>query len=304
MIQLAFIENHYPFCEFKWIEEGKIIETEKGKKRVEIWTDKETLDAHIEWREKLAKETDSLTDRMIQTANGDKAVETDTGWLTLHDYVDHPYPVTSNVKQTGHFIGMYASVKMDNSMGRLNLANWQEDALFLSKSIKLKLKQKGLIERLRVEAEDRVKKAEVLFKEESAEEAASVLSIESPSQAKMIYGRMYWENQGKSFQNKYLVLRSFLKEWVEANGTGELTHLFDGLDETFPLREQKGRQLLAAIVYPHEYISFMKWLNEAGESTEIEERVNSLMKEWDIMKTLTEHVAEWIREPERRLSNV
>lgn len=202
MIELDHIEESYPFQDLRWVDEGRIIETNKGKKVLKFWLDEHILQAHILWREELTKQTGVLTDRMIQTSHGEKAIYTDAGWVTLHDVVEDPYPVWDHPNKIGAFLGRYITMPYGGgeSGGSLSLSeeNIYSDRERLVQSLPVRSVSHKLVDKLKDEALTRLEKvANVIEGNELTDTHHRVVSIYTLAQAKLVHGQLFWENNEK-----------------------------------------------------------------------------------------------------------
>ncbi|WP_416151381.1 hypothetical protein ACM26V_10575 [Salipaludibacillus sp. HK11] len=302
MIQLDHIERSYPFRNVSWIQKNKIINTEKGKKAIEVWTDEDLLNWHIQWRERLAEETGVLTNRVIQTKTGAKALSTDIGWITIHDVVDSLFPISENPYELGRFLGKYASIETE-----------QLPPPIIDQAIQRKIEfedvhmaptpSSSLLEKTRREAVRRVKKAEELM--EGCDKRVSktkVTKVESLDQAKSVQGQLFWENKEKEVEHCIDMLCSCFREWVTSYGIDDIGRLLDGVNETFQLEEDAGQMLLARFVYPNEYESFVEWFHDKRNENEINTQLNHLTQQWDVTKTIVEQLVHWLEQKKEKVS--
>jgi len=294
MIQLYQIENNYPFQEVSWYQKNKVIETDKGKKIIRIWTDENQLNWHINWRERLSEETGILTDRVIRTNHGEKALATDIGWITIHDVVDSLFPISEFPFEMGRFLGTYATIEVEGDQpvsvnGRK--INWDQidniSASFLS--------SKKLLSNIRKEAVHRANKADELLKNTSDRLAAKrVVKIRTLKQAKNVQGQFFWENNERDLESSMEMLCSCLREWVSEYGEGQLDTLLKGMNTTCSLENDQGKELLAHFVYPKELESFLEWFDEERNEEEVNQKLDHLCRQWDISKTIVEHIVHWL----------
>ncbi|WP_078579643.1 hypothetical protein [Salipaludibacillus agaradhaerens] len=301
MIELDHIEESYPFQHLRWVDEGRIIDTNKGKKCLKFWPDEHMLQAQITWREELTKQTGVLTDRMIQTSNGEKAISTGAGWITLHDMVEDLYPVWNHPNKIGAFLGHYITMPYRYTMSSgslpLNDENISLDRERLVQSLPVRSVSYKLVDKLKKEALTRLERvASFLKRHELTDTPNEVVSIYTLAQAKLVHGELFWENNEKKSTSPYKVLRRCLGEWE--NRGDSLYLLLNGLNRTFPLNKDRGTLLLAHIVYPYEMIKFINRLMQETDITPGQEKaqLNDLVTEWDTNKRVCETMVDWLQD--------
>jgi len=294
MIQLYQIENNYPFEEVSWYQKNKMIETDKGKKIIGIWTDENQLNWHINWREQLSEETGVLTDRVICTNHGEKALATDIGWITVHDVVDSLFPISEFPFEIGRFLGTYATIETEGaqpvSMNRRTI-DWDQIDNIPASS----LSSKKLLNKIRKEAVRRANKADELLKNASDRLATiRVVKMRTLKQAKNVQGQLFWENNERDLESSTDMLCTCLREWVSEYGEGQLDTLLNGINTTCSLENDNGQLLLARFVYPKELESFLEWFDEERNEEEVNKKLDHLCRQWDISKTIVEHMVHWL----------
>ncbi|MCR6111516.1 hypothetical protein HXA35_14290 [Bacillus sp. A301a_S52] len=301
MIELDHIEESYPFQSLRWIDEGHTLDTDKGNKRIKFWPDEHMLQAQIAWREELTKQTGVLTDRMIQTSKGDKALYTGAGWITLHDMVEELYPVWEHPNKIGAFLGRYITMPYrQTESGRflpLSDENISSDRERLIQSLPIRSVSYRLVDKLKTEALTRLDKvASFIKRHELTDTHDEIVSIYTLAQAKLVHGELFWENTEKKSTSSYKVLRRCLAEWE--NRGGSLYLLLDGLNKTFPLNKDRAALLLAHIVYPYEMISFISRLTQETDITNSQKKTqfNDLVTEWDTNKRVCETMVAWLQD--------
>lgn len=302
MIQLYHIEKNYPFQEVSWYKKNKIIETDKGKKEIEVWTDENQLNWHIDWRERLSEETGVLTDRVIRTNNGEKALATDIGWITVRDVVDSLFPVSDYPFEVGRFLGTYATIEAESLQPSTLIKrsiNWEKLDIMPWTS----LSAKKLYGKLRTEAVHRARNANELLENCSVELAdKSVVKIGTLKQAKNVQGQLFWENKERELESSVDMLSSCLREWVSDYGDAQLKTLLNGVNETCPLDSDNGKLLLASFVYPKEFESFLNEFDEERNVEEVDKKLDDLCQQWDLSKIIVEHIINWLVDKKEKVS--
>ncbi|PYZ93653.1 hypothetical protein CR194_10875 [Salipaludibacillus keqinensis] len=301
MIELHHIESHFPFQQVEWLEKNKFINTERGIKALHLWTDEEQMKHHMQWRDRFAEHAGVLTDRMIQTVNGDKAIPIEAGWMTLHDVVDSSFPVSDYPEEMGQFLGNYVLVPIEETDPPVNQSKERISA-FIDVPFPSSTPRFRVLEKMRKEARQREKKADGLARSVEVDgQMQRVLAIESFSQAKEIDGQLFWENKGTELKPSVDVLCSCLRKWVENYGEDRLDLVFNGLNESFPLKNENGLLLLSRLVYPTEYVEFASWFNKTRNDDEVEKRYVALSNQWDVSKKIVAKFVHWLEEAKEKV---
>lgn len=294
MIQIEQLEKNYPFQSITWMIDGKIIDTNKGIKAVQLWKEEDQLRWHIKWRDTLAEQHDIMTNRMIQTITGENALSTDLGWITVHDVVEEAYPILDHPKQIGQFLGKYlaTSIVEDNARDAPFITNLEKD---WDIGFAAALPQVEILKKLKLEAKNRLAKVHHLLEKNRHPIYQNLVPpIESLSQARSVHQQLFWETSEKDPISWYEALRCVLHEWLKEGHIEEIKDVLDGIDETFPLSEERGTTLLTSCLYPWELSSFCKKDLWSEDLIIIERNYQSFTKEWDISKQLVTEVAGWL----------
>ncbi|MGJ9383039.1 hypothetical protein [Salipaludibacillus sp. CF4.18] len=294
MIKIELLERSYPFQSIRWMIEGKIMDTNKGMKAVQLWKEEDLLAWHIKWRDALAEHTGIMTNRMIQTITGEKVLSTDLGFITVHDVVEEAFPIFDHPKQIGQFLGEYlactAAEEDDREVPIIPDLERDFDIHFFEE-----LSQWDILQKLNLEAKKRVTKVRELLKNHSHIFYHNIVPpIESLIQARSVHHKLFWETSEKKPISCYEALRNVLHEWHTEGHGAKIKEVLDGIDETFPLSEERGTALLANCLYPWELRSFVaNALDNDGTGT-MEQHFQSFAQEWDISRRLVKDVAGWL----------
>ncbi|WP_088033168.1 hypothetical protein [Evansella clarkii] len=293
MLRLDAVLESYGLKEGKWKIAGSLLETEKGLKRIHVWTDKALLNWHISWRDQLAENTGCLTDRMIQTVRGERMSLCDEGWITVHDEVSSPFSYKNKEKETGRFFGKYYSLKVEDKQTVKDHAYFPDfNAEILDRKAHTGKHDKNgeFVEAVRKEALMRYQKAKRLNEKADPAPVPFVCPVLSLNQARLVYEKMYWVNSTEKPESGYRSLSRMLGEWLKHQGEKSLFAMLDEMDSYFPLKNKHGVHLLTECLLPWEFADFI----EAGENQSFGARRKVLAERWETSRALVKALSKWL----------
>ncbi|SDZ04832.1 hypothetical protein SAMN05421736_105219 [Evansella caseinilytica] len=291
MLRIQDILNSYGFKQGKWMVNGELLDTEKGKKRLVLWPEEKLARWHIQWRDRLAKTTGCLTNRMIQTVNGEKMLVTDSGWITLHDEVTSLFSYQNKEKEAGKFFGKYYSVEMDDFELEVAEPVFKDEKL---QYLKLPIKQSMFFEKLRREALLRFSKAQRIKAELNNVSIPVVAPIRSLDQGKLVFEKMYWLNGNTKPERGYGPLKTVFSEWLHRYGRASFFFMLDELDPHFSLKTDSGQQLLADCLLPWEFVDYMEKATQVKDREEEASLKEQLIFQWELSRELVEALSQWL----------
>ncbi|MBU9710987.1 hypothetical protein [Evansella tamaricis] len=299
MLRLETIKESYGFKEVTWEVDGKILKTEKGLKRLSHWTEKDNMEWHINWRDRLAEKTGCLTDRMIQSLYGERKFLSDVGWYTLHDEVTSPFSYQNREKEMGIFFGHYFSTKIEDDHQNLHIdvMNLERMSDQISKPSTAKNNHStSFIEGLRRESINRLLKAKRLWKEgqQAGGEPPIVTPIDSLDQGKNVFEKLFWQHGTGRPEKGYRSLKIVLSQWLQRYGRNSLYKLLNELDKQLSLRELHAKALLAECLTPREFIQFMNEMKDVKDQQQIEKCKENLSYQWEESLKLVKALSEWL----------
>ncbi|ADU31364.1 hypothetical protein [Evansella cellulosilytica] len=297
MVSLHDIQQSYGFNQAQWKVNGELLSTEKGMKRVTLWPDEKLARWHAQWRDRLAEKTGVLTNRMIQTAQGERILLTEAGWITLHDEVTSLYSFQDQEKQFGFFLGQYFTLEMDEFH-----IDFEEPIVTEETKKKLYMqiphykdnKDARFLEAIRKESLLRLSKANSLKEQGDNVIEPVVAPVHSLDQGKIVFEGLHWtHNNGKPEQG-YRSLRLILSEWLERYGQASLFKLLDEVDNYFPLNNKHGQNLLVDCLIPWEFITFLSSVKNVDDAEEMAMWKEKLSYQWESSRKLVKAIVEWL----------
>ncbi|MBU9721939.1 MULTISPECIES: hypothetical protein [Bacillaceae] len=299
MISLSTLVQSYGFKHADWEVEGEVLKTEKGLKRISYWADQDQVLWHIKWRDHLADKTGYLTNRMIQTLNGERMILTDEGWLTLHDNVTSLFPYKDREGEFGKFIGQYFSLNIEEPGDYHDPVNMDR----INNHLKYPINQgfseeiQPFIERLRKEALLRLSKAKRLREESFGEEATALIPVVSPifslDQGKIVFEKLYWQHGTERPEKGYRSLQIILSQWLQRYGKKSLYTLLYEIDKHFPLKKNHFKNLLADCLTPWEFTLFLEQIQKIDDPNQMEVLKEKLTFQWEESRQLVKALSEW-----------
>ncbi|NEU29796.1 hypothetical protein GN156_03270 [bacterium LRH843] len=283
-----WFKDHYHWQDVKIINE-QLIETENGRKRLHLWSDKELLDWHIEWRDRCSVTPYVLADRMIRNRNQEAFSAWNNGWLTIHDDVSHSYDKEC-AEQIGMTIGamiqhgkethskVQPSVQTEPAFPKLQryVSRFEDRRLMLLTFIS--------------EAKSRMKKAEALI--EHVNEPLPLLDpIRTTEQVKKMYQIVIWYGTNEYPERGYRSLRQFLSEFLHENGEESFKKLLDGMYTADKLTREQAILLLAECLKPYELDPLVRVAEHNPTKEEIECCMNQVERDWESSRKLVQLIS-------------
>lgn len=296
MLSIDHLKDCYGFKQAKWKVINKVLETDKGLKRLVNWTDEKNVRWHVLWRDQLAENTSCLTNRMIQTINGERILLTDAGWVTLHDVVTSLYSYKKREKEMGLFFGKYFTMDIPLEADVHDPSTNMESILTqpLSLNITKENKHVRFFEGIRKESLHRYKLSSTIIAKDTGKKVPVVAPIESLDEGKIVYGKLYWANSAKKPEKGYGSLRNVLTEWLQRYGQSSLFQLLDEIDKYYPMKDYHGQGLLAECIMPWEFIEFVEKAKAAKEEEEFLVWKERLSYRWEATRALVKALDEWL----------
>ncbi|MFA9555974.1 hypothetical protein ACERII_01515 [Evansella sp. AB-rgal1] len=297
MLSISKIQESYGFKHSKWKVNGELLDTEKGIKRLILWSDEKNARWHLQWRDSLWIKSGSLTNRMLQTVKGQKMLLSESGWITLHDEVSSLFPYKGREKEFGKFIGLYFSQDLKEFETEIYDPILDEESLdYAKKQISTTIRKKEIrfLEAMRKESLFRLSKATRVKGKNNHLKEPVVAPIRTLDQGKIVFEKFYWHNITGKPERGYHSLKTVLSEWLQRYGQNSLFLLLNEIDKYFPLKQEHGQQLLANCLAPWEYIDFIDKIKDLDNLTEVQVWKEKLSYQWEASRALVQALDEWL----------
>lgn len=303
---LRRIKMEYNLTDISWIAENSIFQSEKGKKRIRIWKDKQLLQWHIKWRDQLSIQSGILLDRMIRTKSGEPFFISDKGWVSIHDEIEERYPTKGKEEEWGKLIGHTLANGINTSD---DCQRFKKQEPLSLKTVMVRIEQlpiidpiaKHVLERSYFEAKKRSQKAHQLkdhIQQKKNPILPAVLSIEN---ARQVFSHLFWISGKEQPERGYKPIRNFLEKWYEKNGEPSTVQLLDCINNYFCLKEDNGILLLSECLIPYEIEQIVSRLSLCKTDDEINEEMDRYFKSWETTRKLVLLLSNWIEKDRERV---
>lgn len=101
---LALIAEKYGFREVRWLREPDVMMTIIGKRKLSYWRERDLLEYHLNFRDRLFSSEGILCNRMIRTLNQEPFIPLPQGFLTVHDLVENEYALEQSPEMEGYLL--------------------------------------------------------------------------------------------------------------------------------------------------------------------------------------------------------
>ncbi|OLO40515.1 hypothetical protein BTR23_05865 [Alkalihalophilus pseudofirmus] len=303
---LPLIKENYPFEVIAEQADG-IIDTTQGRKKYRLWQDEKLLNWHQEWRDKCSDIPYQLTDRMIQTKDEKKAVQIETGWLTVHDELVESFPTKNYEHKWANFIARMIEFG-DTKKGDLSTVikrdfpSTSEWKVWISETALLNDKKRNILQSCIQEAMRRKHKALELTKESKNKRLPIMDKVSSLNQAKKVFELFVWQGTSEAPESGFISLTHFLQQWVGQNGEESLVKLLDCIDDQIEFRKKFGNDLLAEAWLPWELVDAMDQFQQCERTEEAEIHFSTFQKEWNERRQLVLTLIQWLKEDRKKVA--
>ncbi|WP_347549406.1 hypothetical protein ABFG93_18045 [Pseudalkalibacillus hwajinpoensis] len=84
------LAKEYGFWELTWLDGPHTFITDSRKKKLSYWRERDLLEYHLNFRDRLFLQSASLCNRMIRTLDGRPYSSFKDGYLSVHDLIKEP----------------------------------------------------------------------------------------------------------------------------------------------------------------------------------------------------------------------
>ncbi|MDO6656039.1 hypothetical protein [Anaerobacillus sp. 1_MG-2023] len=106
---VAIIEEKYDLKDVQWLEKPQLIMTHLGKRKLSYWRDRDLLEYHLNFRDRLFSQHGFLCNRMIRTNEGKRFIRIENDYMTVHDHVEEAYPLENVPEMKGYLLATLLS---------------------------------------------------------------------------------------------------------------------------------------------------------------------------------------------------
>ncbi|OIJ10586.1 hypothetical protein BKP37_18825 [Anaerobacillus alkalilacustris] len=306
MDMLSRIKMEYDLSELTWIKENTIFQSERGKKRIRIWKDKQLLEWHVNWRDEISKQSGFLLDRMIRTRDRKPFFICDKDFVSIHDEIVEPYPTKGKEQEWGRLIGHALTYGINQS--NENHCFKKSEPLPL-KTVRGSLEQLSLLdpmaklvlERSYLEAKKRNEKANLIQKRVQEKKLPVLTNFSKLEDARQVFFHLYWICGSEQPIRGYKTIRNLLEKWYSKNGNHSTVELLDSINRYFSLKEDHGLLLLSELLMPHEFEETVAKLFTCKSVNEMPEIINQYFSRWKTTRELVILLSKWIEKDGERV---
>ncbi|WP_283153923.1 hypothetical protein [Guptibacillus hwajinpoensis] len=106
---VTIIEEKYDLKDVQWLEKPQLIMTHLGKRKLSYWRDRDLLEYHLNFRDRLFSQHGFLCNRMIRTSEGKGFIRIENDYMTVHDHVEEAYPLDIVPEMKGYLLATLLS---------------------------------------------------------------------------------------------------------------------------------------------------------------------------------------------------
>ncbi|MGB8002109.1 MAG: hypothetical protein WCF60_18715 [Anaerobacillus sp.] len=98
------LTNLYGYKFISWLDKPNTFLTQVGKKKLSYWRERDLLEYHLNFRDRLFSEFGILCNRMIRTLDGFPYIQFEEGYLTVHDYIEEQFSEDEYPEMKGYLL--------------------------------------------------------------------------------------------------------------------------------------------------------------------------------------------------------
>ena len=271
---LELIAEKYGFKEISWVRKPEVIMTHLGRRKLSYWRERELLEFHLNFRDRLFSKFGILCNRMIRTLDQQAFIPIHQGYLSVHDSVEDELPFDQFPEMEGYLLSSLIDVSLDvNSYHGFSTFPYRETIKALYKVKTLYPEPYLLLISLIPEVKKRL----------CPNKSISQLSIPLNHSIKEVMGQFYFESSDEKPVPVNEVLPKAVHGWYENKGQTEFKQCFKALFNE--VDRETSSLLIQTIVAPWDWLACIRSLQYEGVN------VNQVMKEfvekWEAMKEIT-----------------
>ncbi|MFT8391212.1 MAG: hypothetical protein ABF683_08000 [Sporolactobacillus sp.] len=278
------VQNNYAFKEISIIqEEPLLIQTERGLKRVRVWTNDQLLMKHLRWRTKLISDHFFL-DRMYATIYGATSIRFDRYLITIHDAPLDPAPIAGREQQWAELVMLL----LQKSRGHCPMPAASQigaQAAFVSNQLAESGMAGDLVNLARAcapSAQNRAEQADRLRNRHRSSGKTFILPEDfSFAETRLLLDTLFIALGQSGPISGYPALAQFLLQAALENGAQAVESILAAFAQQMPMTREMLDRIAAEWYAPGEWFQLAEWARMTPDQLERRERFKQV---WD-MKT-------------------
>ncbi|MCA0171688.1 hypothetical protein [Bacillus sp. RAR_GA_16] len=273
---LTLIAEKYGFRELRWVRQPEVIMTHVGKRKVSYWRERDLLEYHLNFRDRLFFTSGFLCNRMIRTLNQEAFIPIHHGFLTVHDFVEDEFSYEQSPEMEGCLL---------SSLVRCGIGIEQNDYAFSPFPYRDTIKSLFAIKSLYPESYlllisliPDVKKRLCYHKD-----IVNGMIPFSSHSIKEVMGQLYFESSNEAPISVSEALSDEVYLWYERKTRADFTHCFKAL--LSEVDQELRSTLIQTIVAPWEWLTCIQSLQYEG--SKVDRVMKEFVEKWEAMKEIT-----------------
>ncbi|MCA0992539.1 hypothetical protein [Pseudalkalibacillus hwajinpoensis] len=272
---LVIIAEKYGFKEVSWVRKPEVIMTHLGKRKLSYWRERDLLEYHLNFRDRLFSKYGILCNRMIRTIDHEAFIPIHQGYVSVHDSVEEEFAFEHFPEMEGYLLSSLIDVSVDvNNYDGLATFPYRETLEALRPIKTLYPQPYLLLVRLIPEVKKRL----------SYNKSISHLSIPiSNHSIKEVMGQFYFEISDEEPVPVYEVLPKAMYVWYEKKGQEEFKQCFNALFKE--IDSETSHVLIQTIIAPWDWWSCIQSLQYKGVN--VNQVMEEFVEKWETMRKIT-----------------
>ncbi|WP_273850955.1 hypothetical protein [Guptibacillus spartinae] len=269
---LTLIEEKYGLRELRWVRRPEVMMTHVGKRKVSYWRERDLLEYHLNFRDRLFFTSGILCNRMIRTLKQEAFIPIDQGYLTVHDFVEDDFSLELYPEMEGYLLSSIVRC----GIGRHDYTHFPyRETVKSLLAIKSRYPDSYL---LLISLIPDVKKRLCYHND--------ILNGTIPFSSyslKEMMGQLYFECSDEAPRSVCEVLSTEVYTWYRRKKRDDFNHCFKALLSEID-RECRSA-FVQSIVAPWEWKTCIQALQNEGSN--VDRLMKEFIEKWDAMKVIT-----------------
>ncbi|WP_226656494.1 hypothetical protein [Pseudalkalibacillus hwajinpoensis] len=272
---LTLIAEKYGFKELRWVQTPDVIMTHVGKRKVSYWRERDLLEYHLNFRDRLFFNSGIMCNRMIRTLNQEAFIPIDSGFLTVHDFVEDEFAYELFPEMVGYLLSslIRCGIEQDDSH-TLSPFPYRETVKALSAVKTLDPESYFLLISLIPDVKKRLCYHKDILN--------GMIPFSSHS-LKEVMGQLYFECSDEAPVSMCKVLSNEVHLWYERKKRSDFNHYFNALLSEVD-RELRSA-LIQTVIAPWEWQTCIQSLQNEGSN--VDRVMKEFVEKWEAMKEIT-----------------